>query len=73
VALEQGKRLHELCRRAARETDVNKLLMLFLELDRAAESEQPMFLARPVEDAGSPAWEECSEAQSSHRHLGGPN
>jgi hypothetical protein len=64
VALEQEKRLHDLCRRAARETDVNKLLALFLELDRtAAQEQQRMFLARPLEGTGWLASEERSEAQ----------
>ena len=73
AALEHEKRLHDLCRRAACETDVNKLLMLFLELDRTAEPEQQrMFSAGPLKEAGRPAWEECSEAQS-RGHLSSPN
>jgi hypothetical protein len=64
VALEYEKRLHDLCRRAACETDVDKLLMLFLELDRTAErGQQRMLLARPLEAAGRPSVEERSEAQ----------
>lgn len=73
VASEHERRLHDLCRRAACETDVNKLLMLFLELDRTAEPEQQrIFSAGPLEEAG-PAWEECWEAQSAHGHLSSPN
>ncbi|HTS58673.1 MAG TPA: hypothetical protein VMH03_14085 [Terriglobales bacterium] len=64
MSLAQENRLRELCRRAARETDVNKLLVLFLELDRTAEQEQqPMFLARPLEHTGWLASEEHPQAQ----------
>lgn len=64
MVLAQEKRLRDLCRRAARETDVNKLLVLFLELDRTADEEQQrMFLARPLEHTGWPASEERSQAQ----------
>ena len=64
MVLAQQKRLRDLCRRAARETDVNKLLVLFLELDRtAAEEQQRMLLARPLEQPGWLASEERSQAQ----------
>ena len=64
MSLAQEKRLRDLCRRAARETDVNKLLVLFLELDRTAEQEpQPMFSARPLEHTGWLASEERPQAQ----------
>jgi len=64
MSLAQEKRLRDLCRRAARETDVNKLLVLFLELDRTAEQEQqPMFSSRPLEHTGWLASEERPQAQ----------
>jgi len=64
LALEHEKRLHDLCQRAACETDVDKLLMLFLELDRTAErGQQRMFLARPLDAVGRPVLEKRSEAQ----------
>jgi len=64
VSLAQKKRLRDLCRRAARETDVNKLLVLFLELDRTAEQEQQsMFVAKPLENSGWLASEERPQAQ----------
>jgi hypothetical protein len=64
LALEHEKRLRDLCRRAACETDVDKLLMLFLELDRTAErGQQRVFLARPLEATGRPPVQERWKAQ----------
>jgi hypothetical protein len=38
----QDQELGDLCREAMHEKDVNKLLMIFLELDRATEGEHLM-------------------------------
>ena len=60
----EHEKLRDLCRQAVCEKDVNKLLKVFLELDRMTEREQRRsVLTKPLERSGESAVKKHSETQ----------
>jgi len=66
----QDQELGDLCREAMHEKDVNKLLMILLELDRATEGEHSMeVLQRPSESTGKMNWKETGQTDRGAESL----